>query len=168
MCFVSCRYLCRVFYFVYLCHVSCLVCPERTVPARTDKYMKYNTIQYVRTCRGTHYPTNDLYKTHSYWVPNHPLNFSTVRPEVPEIWKRGVHVRTCGCTPPMICVKHLGNDSRALFTYFTHNICLWCFQFFILHSGLQSYSSVCGARSVGVQVVYLTLSTFHHQAHPVD
>ena len=36
-------YLCRVFYFVYLCHVSCFVCPERTVSARTDKYMKYNT-----------------------------------------------------------------------------------------------------------------------------
>ena len=23
----------------------------------------------VRACRGTHYPTNDLFKTHRYWVP---------------------------------------------------------------------------------------------------
>ena len=38
------------------------------------------------------YPTDNLYKTHSYWVPNHPLNFSTVRPEVPKIWKRGAHL----------------------------------------------------------------------------
>ena len=35
-----------MFYFVYLCHVSCFVCPERTVPARTDKYMKYKYMKY--------------------------------------------------------------------------------------------------------------------------
>ena len=66
----------------------------------------------VRTCKGTHNPTNDLYETHSYLVTNHPLHFSTVRPAVSKIWKRGSHVRTCGCTPPMTCVKHLGNDSK--------------------------------------------------------
>ena len=42
-------------------------------------------------------PTKDLHKTHGYWDPNHPPNFSTMHPAVPEAWKRGAHVRTCRC-----------------------------------------------------------------------
>ena len=66
------------------------------------------------------YPTKDLHKTHGYWVPSHPLNFSTMRRAVPEIWKRGAHVRTCRytaecrCTPPMTCGKHLGIGTQPI------------------------------------------------------
>ena len=34
---------------------------------------------------------------------------NTNRPAVCEIWKTGVHVRTCRCTPPQTCGKHLSN-----------------------------------------------------------
>ena len=34
-------------------------------------------------------------------------NLNTIGQAVPEIQKRGVHVRTCRDTPPMNCVKHI-------------------------------------------------------------
>ena len=33
---------------------------------------------------------------------------------VPEIQKRGLHVRTCRDTPPMTCVKHLVHDLQLI------------------------------------------------------
>ena len=38
-------------------------------------------------------------------------NLNTIRPAVCEIWKTGVHVRTCRCTPHQTCGKHLSNGS---------------------------------------------------------
>ena len=42
---------------------------------------------------------------------SHTPSLNAIRPAVCEIWKRGVHVRTCRCTPPQTCVKHLYNGS---------------------------------------------------------
>ena len=89
-------YLCRVFYFVYLCHVSCFVCPERTVPARTDKYMKYE-IRNIETRRARahvqKYPNHDMWKARSQAVPNHALNLNTIGQVFPETQKDIVHVQ---------------------------------------------------------------------------
>ena len=41
------------------------------------------------------------------WVPSHTPNFNTILQAVREIWKRGVHVRTCKCIPSLTCVKLL-------------------------------------------------------------
>ena len=38
-------------------------------------------------------------------------NLNAILPAVCEIWKRGVHVRTCRCTPPQTCGKHLSDGS---------------------------------------------------------
>ena len=39
-------------------------------------------------------------------------NLNTIGQAVPEIQKRGVHVRTCRDTPPMKCVKHVVHDPQ--------------------------------------------------------
>ena len=44
--------------------------------------------------------------------PTHIPNLNTIGQAVPEIQKRGVHVRTCRDTPPMNCVKHLVPDPQ--------------------------------------------------------
>ena len=46
-------------------------------------------------------------------LPSHKPNLNAVCPAAYEIWKRGVHVRTCRCTPPQTCVRHLSNGSLA-------------------------------------------------------
>ena len=60
------------------------------------------------------HPTEIGIRSH---CPSHAPNLNTIRPAVCEIWKTGVHVRTCRCTPPQTCVKHLSNGSLA-----THQI----------------------------------------------
>ena len=44
-------------------------------------------------------------------LPTNIPNFSAVRPTVPKIRKRGAHVRTCRCTPPLSSVKRIANWS---------------------------------------------------------
>ena len=44
--------------------------------------------------------------------PTYLLNLNTIGQAVPEIQKRGVHVRTCRDTPPMNCVKHVVHDPQ--------------------------------------------------------
>ena len=66
----------------------------------------------VCTCARDRCPTKDLRETYGYWVPNHSSNFSTMRPVVLGIWKRSTHVRTCRCTLPMTCGKHVVNDPQ--------------------------------------------------------
>ena len=44
--------------------------------------------------------------------PTHIPNFNTIGQTVPEIQKRGVHVRTCKDTLPMNCVKHPVHDPQ--------------------------------------------------------
>ena len=39
--------------------------------------------------------------THTPQAPTHTTNLNTIGPTVPEIQKRGVHVRTCRDTPPV-------------------------------------------------------------------
>ena len=46
-----------------------------------------------------------------YWANSHTQNLNAILPAVCEIWKRGLHVRTCRCTPPQTCGKHLSNGS---------------------------------------------------------
>ena len=41
----------------------------------------------------------DLCKARIYWAPSHTQNLNAILPAVCEIWKRGVHERTCRCTP---------------------------------------------------------------------
>ena len=41
------------------------------------------------------YTTHDLWKAHSSWPTTHSPNSNTIGQAVPEIQKRGVHVRTC-------------------------------------------------------------------------
>ena len=41
------------------------------------------------------YPTHDLWKAHTSWPTTHSPNLNTIGQAVPEIQKRGVHVRTC-------------------------------------------------------------------------
>ena len=63
------------------------------------------------------HPTSDTCKAVIKWVPIHAQNFNAIRAAVSKIWERCVHVRTCRCTPPQICVKLLSNGSL-----FTHKI----------------------------------------------
>ena len=71
----------------------------------------------VCTCARADATHPDLCKARIYWAPSHTQNLNAILPAVCEIWKRGVHVRTCWCTPPQTCVKHLSNGSLA-----THQI----------------------------------------------
>ena len=71
----------------------------------------------VCTCARADATHPDLCKARIYWAPSHTQNLNAILPAVCEIWKRGVHVRTCRCTPPQTCVKHLTNGSLA-----THHI----------------------------------------------
>ena len=61
---------------------------------------------HVRMCS---HPNSDFCKHQHYRISSQTSNFITIGQSVLEIWKRGVHVRTCGCTPPMTCGKHFGN-----------------------------------------------------------
>ena len=61
--------------------------------------------------------TSDMCKALIYWVPIHTQNLNAIRPTACEIRNRGVHVRTCRCTPAQTCVKLLSNGSL-----FTHKI----------------------------------------------
>ena len=54
----------------------------------------------VCTCTRADAPRPDLCKARIYWALCHTQNLNTILPAVCEIWKRGVHVRTCRCTPP--------------------------------------------------------------------
>ena len=65
----------------------------------------------VCTCARADATHPDMCKARIYWAPNHKQNFNAILPVVCEIWKRGVHVRTCRCTPPQTCRKHLSNES---------------------------------------------------------
>ena len=61
------------------------------------------------TCARADATHPDLCKARIYWAPSHTQNLNAILPVVCEIWKRGVHVRTCRCTPPQTCRKHLSN-----------------------------------------------------------
>ena len=61
----------------------------------------------VCTCARADATQPDLCKARIYLAPSHTQNLNAILPAVCEIWKRGVHVRTCRCTPPQTCVKHL-------------------------------------------------------------
>ena len=61
------------------------------------------------TCARADATHPDLCKARIYWAPSHTQNLNAILPAVCEIWKRGVHVRTCRCTPPQTCRKHLSN-----------------------------------------------------------
>ena len=63
----------------------------------------------VCTCARADATHPDLCKARIYWAPSHTQNLNAIFPTVCEIWKRGVHVRTCRCTPPQTCRKHLSN-----------------------------------------------------------
>ena len=63
----------------------------------------------VCTCARADATHPDLCEARIYWAPSHTQNLSAILPAVCEIWKRGVHVRTCRCTPPQTCRKHLSN-----------------------------------------------------------
>ena len=52
-----------------------------------------------------------LWKAHSYWSSNHTQSFSAIRTAVPEKRKRGAHVSTCTCTPPLTFVNRQANGS---------------------------------------------------------
>ena len=67
----------------------------------------------VCTCARADATHPDLCKAPIYWAPSHTQNLNAILPAVCEIWKRGVHVRTCRCTPPQTCRKHLSNGSLA-------------------------------------------------------
>ena len=82
-------------------------------------------------------PNKHLHNTHGYWVPYHPPTFSRMRPAVPEIWKRGAHVRTCRCTPPMTCGKQMVNDPKP-----THQISTQSAKLF-----LRCRKAVCNVRT---------------------
>ena len=71
----------------------------------------------VCTCARADAIHPDLCKARIYWAPSHTQNLNAIFPAVCEIWKIGVHVRTCRCTPPQTCVKRLSNGSLA-----THQI----------------------------------------------
>ena len=55
------------------------------------------------TCRN-HVPTSS--------PPTHTTNLNTIGQAVPEIQKRGVHVRKCRDTPNMTYVRHLVHDPQ--------------------------------------------------------
>ena len=61
----------------------------------------------VCTCARADATHPDLCKARIYWAPSHIQNLNAILPAVCEIWKRGVHVRTCRCTPPQTCKKTL-------------------------------------------------------------
>ena len=63
----------------------------------------------VCTCARADATHPDLCKARIYWAPSHTQNLNAILPAVCEIWKKGVHVRTCRCTPPQTCRKHLSN-----------------------------------------------------------
>ena len=63
----------------------------------------------VCTCARADATHPDLCKARIYWAPSHTQNLNAILPAVCEIWKRGVHVRTCRCTPPQTCRKNLSN-----------------------------------------------------------
>ena len=63
----------------------------------------------VCTCARADATHPDLCKARIYWAPSHTQNLNAILPAVCEILKRGVHVRTCRCTPPQTCRKHLSN-----------------------------------------------------------
>ena len=65
----------------------------------------------VCTCAPADAIHPDLCKARIYWAPSHTQNLNAILPAVCEISKRGVHVRTCRCTPPQTCGKHLSNGS---------------------------------------------------------
>ena len=65
----------------------------------------------VCTCARVDTTHPDLCKARIYWAPSHTQNLNVILPAVCEIWKRGVHVRTCRCTPPQTCGNHLSNGS---------------------------------------------------------
>ena len=70
----------------------------------------------LRTCSGAicSISTRNTYETHCCWSYNHTPNFGTICPAVPEIRKRGAHMRTCCCTPSSTCVKRLANWSLTM------------------------------------------------------
>ena len=69
---------------------------------------------HVSTCRA--HVQELMCKALIEWVPIHSQNLNhqnlnMIRPAVCEIWKRGVHVRTCRFTPPLHCVKEIASRS---------------------------------------------------------
>ena len=58
------------------------------------------------------HPASDLWKPLIQWVASHTPSSNAIRLAVCEIWKTGVHVRTCRCIPPLTCVKLLSNGPR--------------------------------------------------------
>ena len=57
---------------------------------------------HVRMCSHT---TSEFCKPHHYWFSSQTSNFSTIGQSVLEIWRWGVHVRTCRDTQLMTCIK---------------------------------------------------------------
>ena len=53
------------------------------------------------------HPTHDLWKAPCWLPPTQTPNFNTIGQAIPEMQKRGVHVRTCRDIPPMTCGKHI-------------------------------------------------------------
>ena len=71
------------------------------------------------TCARADATHPDLRKARIYWAPSHTQNLNAILPAVCEIWKRGVHLRTCRRTPPQTCRKHLSNgplDTHKIWT----------------------------------------------------
>ena len=58
------------------------------------------------------HPTHDLWEASSPWPPTHTPKLNSIGRAIPEIQKRGLHVRTCRDTPSMTCGKHLVHDSH--------------------------------------------------------
>ena len=65
------------------------------------------------------YPIHDLYNTHADLMnlssSTHIPNSRAIRPAVPETRKRGTHLRTCRCTPSLVCAHCLANWSLTIY-----------------------------------------------------
>ena len=103
-------------------HLTCVSLVSNRSPAAhqvqtqsAQQFARYG--KRVCTCARADATHPDLCKARIYWAPSHTKNLNAILAAVCEIWKRGVHVRTCRCTPPQTCVKHLSNGSLA-----THQI----------------------------------------------
>ena len=63
------------------------------------------------------HPTSGMCKAFIWWVPSHTQSLNAIHPAVCEIWKTGMHVRTCRFTPTLTCLKVIASWSLS-----THQI----------------------------------------------
>ena len=77
----------------------------------------------VRSARAhvQRYPTHDLCEAPSSWPPTDTPKLNPIGRAVPEIQKRGLHVRTFRDTPSMTCVKHLVHDPQLTYQNWTQS-----------------------------------------------